>query len=134
MTLQEQLQNEFNSLLKERHNPKKELLKVILTELTRGESQIKTNDEVLKTLKKMKENAIECNNVEEVSILSEYLPDMMEKSEIEEFVTNIITENNFNSMRDMGKVMSIISTSESANIIDNKIAAKITKEILAKMR
>ena len=42
---------------------------------------------------------------EEISVLSEYLPKKMERSELEEIIKQIIADLNATSMKDMGAVM-----------------------------
>lgn len=42
---------------------------------------------------------------EEISVLSEYLPKKMERSELEEIIKQIIADLNASSMKDMGAVM-----------------------------
>ena len=42
---------------------------------------------------------------EEISVLSEYLPKKMERSELEEIIKQIVADLNATSMKDMGAVM-----------------------------
>lgn len=130
MTLQEKLQSELTSLAKEKNNSKKELLKVVLAEISREKSKIVSDEVVLRILKKMKFNANGCGNLEEVSILDVYIPQIMCETKLRTIIENIITENEFSGMKDMGKVMGAIRNSEFANSIDSKIASGIVKELL----
>ena len=130
MTLQEQLQADLNGLAKAHQNSKKELLKVVMAEISRVSTKEVDDTEVLRILKKMKANAIECNNPLEVTILDEYLPQMMSEETLRQYLEDIVKHNLFAGLMDMGKIMKYLRTDEKANIIDNAVASKIIKEIL----
>lgn len=130
MKLQEKIQFELNSLAKEKNNSKKELLKVILSEISREKTKNVSDDVVINIIRKMKENAIECNNLNEVEILDEYLPKMMGENELRVLISSHIEENGYSGMRDLGKVMGFLNKSEHSNVIDNNIAVGIVRELL----
>ena len=78
----------------------------------------------------MSQNAIECGNMNEVEILSKYLPSMFDEKQIRDVVEKIIIDNNLSGAQSMGKVMGEIRKSPDAAKIDNKIASVIVKELL----
>lgn len=130
MKLQLQIQQDFTNLVKEKNNLTKELLKVVLAEFSRYSLKDVPDEEVLRIIKKMRDSAIECGNLNEVPILEKYLPKMMTENELREYIKSIISENNFSGMKDMSKVMVSIRKSEFSSIIDNGIAIKIVKDLL----
>ena len=130
-TLQSKLQGVLSNLAKEKNNQTKELLKVVIAELSRYPSKEVPDEEVLRIIKKMKANAIECGNLHEVAILDHYLPQMMSEDELKIYIKNIIDNFGF-GVKDMGKVMQYLKQDEKASVIDNKIASKIVKELLSK--
>jgi len=130
MKLKEKIQNELTLLAKEQNNVKKELLKVVLAEISREKTKDVSDDVVLRIIRKMKENATECNNTEEAKILDEYLPKMMEESELKTIISNHIEENNYSGIKDLGRVMLFLNNSEYSIRIDNKIAVNLVRELL----
>lgn len=127
MTLQEQIQNDFSKLLKEQNCLPKELLKVVIAELSRYHSKNVPDEEVIRIVKKMKENAIECGNLDEVPILEQYLPKMMKEEELCSYIKSIMTET---GLMEMGKIMQFLKKSEHSSIIDMSTASKIVRELL----
>jgi len=127
MKLQNQLQTDLAKLAMEKNNQKKELLKVVLAELSRYKSKDVPDDEVIRVIKKMKENAIECGNLYEVPILEEYLPKMMSESELRVYLKNIIQNKGFSNM---SQIMQYLKIDEKSAFIDKGMASKIIREIL----
>ncbi len=66
----------------------------------------------------------------EINIIEIFLPKQKNLNETKEIIENIINENNFQSIKDMGKLMSIIK-SEYLGQIDLGLAGKIAKDSLA---
>lgn len=131
MTLQEQIQKDLNEAIKARFSETKDLLKVILSEITRGAAKTATDEEVLKIIKKLKESAVVCGNESEIAILDKYLPAMMSETGIKDYVGLIIATEHLSGMKDMGKVMAHIRTGGLAQSIDNNLASKYAKELLS---
>lgn len=67
--------------------------------------------------------------LEDISVIEEFLPKQLSKEEVEEIVKNIITEVGATSIRDMGKVMGMATKSLSGKA-DNKVVSEIVKSIL----
>lgn len=123
MRLQEKLQSDLSNLAKTKGTDK-ELIKVIIAELSRFPTKEVPDDEVIRIIKKMKANAIECGNLDEVPILDRYLPKMMEERELSMYIQNIISET---GQTEMGKIMQFLKQSEYASLIDMKLANKIIR-------
>ena len=67
----------------------------------------------------------------EIVIIESFLPEQKNENEISEIIENIIKDNNFSSMKDMGKLMNIIK-SEYLGVIDMGLVGKIAKSFLGK--
>ena len=67
----------------------------------------------------------------EIEIISEFLPKQKSENETKEIIENIIKANNFNDIKDMGKLMNIIK-SDYLGEIDMGLAGKIAKYSLGK--
>ena len=60
----------------------------------------------------------------EISVIELFLPKQKSENETKEIIENIIRENNFSSIKDMGKLMNIIK-SDYIGVIDMGVAGKI---------
>lgn len=130
MTTREKISADLNELKSVRNSEAKELLKVVIGEIERLPNKNPNEDDVVKIIRKMKQNAIECNNTSEVKILDVYLPQMLSSVEMKRLVKQLIDNNNFTTMRDLGSVMKLINASPYANLIDKKEAVNYVKELL----
>ncbi len=95
---------------------------------------------VLQSLIKQRKDSIESFKVasrqdlisieeSEIKIISLFLPQQMNEEEIESLVIKIIKDNNFGTLKDMGKLMNEIRTTYSGSI-DMSLASKIAKSKL----
>ena len=66
----------------------------------------------------------------QLDVIAAYLPQMMSEEEIEATLKQIITDNGFAGMKDMGKVMGM-ATKAFAGKADNKTVSDIVKRLLA---
>ena len=69
--------------------------------------------------------------IEEIKIIENFLPRQLDLNEIEQIVKKIILEINANSLRDMGKVMSLLKENYSGKMDFGK-AGVVAKELLSK--
>ena len=69
--------------------------------------------------------------LEEIEIIENFLPRQLDLNEIEQIVKKIILEINANSLRDMGKVMSLLKENYSGKMDFGK-AGVVAKELLSK--
>ena len=69
--------------------------------------------------------------IEEIEIIENFLPRQLDLNEIEQIVKKIILEINANSLRDMGKVMSLLKENYSGKMDFGK-AGVVAKELLSK--
>ena len=68
---------------------------------------------------------------EEIEIIEKFLPRQLDLNETEQIVKKIILEINANSLRDMGKVMSLLKENYSGKMDFGK-AGVVAKELLSK--
>ena len=66
----------------------------------------------------------------QLDVIAAYLPQLMSEEEIEATLKQIITDNGFAGMKDMGKVMGM-ATKAFAGKADNKTVSDIVKRLLA---
>ena len=139
MNLQEQIKNDMGIAMKSRETEKLMLLRVVSGEITlfskskdimKRQNKEITNDDVIKIVRKMSNDAKEMSNLSEVEILNEYLPQMLSEEHIRLIVSNIIETNGFSNMKDMGNVMRTIKSHPDSSLIDGKISSRITRELL----
>lgn len=133
MGLQKQIRNDMVNAMKTRETEKVSILRVVAGEFGRtmsGGKQL-SDEEVLKVLRRMAENAKELGNVSEFEILDNYLPQMLEPKDVKVIVENIIETNGFDSMKQMGQVMGKIKQNKESSLIDMKVASTLVKEILS---
>ena len=134
MSLQTQIREDMVAAMKLRDRDTVDLLRVVAGEFGREMKDVRielTDNQAISILKKMKENAIELGNLNEVEILDKYLPQMLGELQVKTIVGGIIQKNGYTEMRDMGKVMGTLKTHPMTAQIDGKIASQITKELLA---
>ena len=130
MKLQEILQKDLELSIINKDNATRNLLKVVIAELSRSKEKEVSDDEMTRVIRRMKEGAIQCGNLQEVPILDKYLPQMLNEDQIKVIIEEIIKINNFSSIKDMGKVMMEIKKHPQSTMIDGKLSNTIVREIL----
>jgi len=130
MTLQAKIKQDMVQAMRDHETEKVNLLRVVMGEFGRIGKEI-PDDQAIKIIRKMSENAKEQNNIGEVNILETYLPKMYSEQQIKTLVANIIKGHKFKGMQHMGTIMGILSKHPDKMLIDNKIASGIVRELLA---
>ena len=122
--LKEKLLEDLKNSMKEKNINRKNVVQMVRAAILQKEkdNNIELNDEqimeiISKECKKREDSLEEYKKAdradlinqieEEINVLKEYLPQKMEKSEIEKIVKEIIEETGASSMKDMGKVMKL---------------------------
>ena len=67
---------------------------------------------------------------EEILIITQFLPNQKSEQETEVLISNIIKEENYENIKDMGKLMSVLK-SKHAGSLDMGLAGKIAKSKLS---
>ena len=128
--LRDQIQADLTAIPIGKEKEKRELLKILLSEIKLKKGNNPSDEDVLAVLKKFKENAIECNNLSEIPILEAYLPQMLCDADVYAIIHNIIVTNNFLSPKDLGQVMSKLKDHKDFNLIDKKFASTVARSLL----
>jgi uncharacterized protein YqeY len=128
MKLQEKIKADLVTAMKNKDENVKSLLRVVIGEINRVGKDI-SDDELVKIIRKMKENASEMGNTNEVEILNTYLPVMLEPKQLEILIKGIINKNGYDGMKDMGKVMKELRDNYGSTY-DGKLASEIVKNNL----
>lgn len=151
MSLEELIQNDLVTATKEKDTVKVDTLRLVKSEILKartasGFDESKFNDDaVMKILQKMckeREESAEIyktNNREDLAekelseknIISCYLPKQASEKEVEAIVKSVICELGVKSMKDMGKVIKIVSN-ELGSRSDGKTISEIVKRNLNK--
>ena len=90
---------------------------------------IKQRKDSIEQFQKAKRDDLIKNEQSEIEIINEYLPQQKTQEEIEKIINEIITTKNLESIKDMGKLMSIIKK-DYAGEVDMGLVGKITKSKL----
>ena len=90
---------------------------------------IKQRKDSIEQFQKAKRDDLIKNEQSEIEIIKEYLPQQKTQEETEKIINEIISSNNLESIKDMGKLMSIIK-SDYAGEVDMGLVGKIAKSKL----
>ena len=90
---------------------------------------IKQRKDSIEQFQKAKRDDLIKNEQSEIEIINEYLPQQKTQEETEKIINEIITTNNLESIKDMGKLMSIIKK-DYAGEVDMGLVGKIAKSKL----
>ena len=146
MGLKKQIKEDLNKALKAKEKGKVSVLRMVNAEIKNEEIDKKedlTDEDIIKIifkeLKKRKEGLEEFKKAgrdlivkkeeKQIQILEDYLPEQMNKEEVEELVEEVIEETEAKGISDMGKVMKEIMPKVKGKA-DGKIVNSIVKEKL----
>ena len=146
MSLNNQIQNDMYNAMKSGNKQKANALRTTLAKLKdraiekRGYLTEEEEIKVLQTLVKQRKESIEFyvkggrNELaeaeqKELEILNNYLPKMMDDSDIKNIVKSVIDEVGATSMADMGKIMPEVMN-RGKGLIDGKSAQKFVQELI----
>ena len=90
---------------------------------------IKQRKDSIDQFQKAKRDDLIKNEQSEIEIIKEYLPQQKTQEETEKIINEIIISNNLESIKDMGKLMSIIKN-DYAGEVDMGLVGKIAKSKL----
>ena len=94
------------------------------------QSLIKQRKDSITSFKSASRNDLIEIEQKEITIISEFLPQQLNKEDTEKIITKIIEDNNFKSLKDMGNIMNNLKTNHSGSI-DMALAGKIAKSKLS---
>ena len=111
------------SIDKERIDKKREVNEELLTEVIARE--IKTRNESIKEFEKGNRNDLVEQTSEEIEILKKYLPEQLSEEEVDKIIDEVFAEVNPTSMKDMGKVMGLVTPKVKGRFDMSSVSTKI---------
>ena len=149
MSLKDKIESDYNNSIKEKDSNSINTLRLIKSAIKdkeislRGKKDALTDSDVLSLLQnliKQRKDSIEAfekanrkdlieNELNEIKVIEKFLPKQMDEDEINLIIKNIISENNFTSIKDMGALMKIIKEKYTGKI-DMGLVGKIAKSLL----
>lgn len=147
MGLQQMVMDQIKTAMKAKDTVALESLRAIKSALllakTSGDGELSTDDEVKlvqKLVKQRKDSAtifseqgredLAAPELAQVKVLEQFLPEQLSVEEIEKVVEQVIANTGASGMKDMGKVMGMVSK-ELAGKADGKTISNIVKKKLA---
>ena len=149
MTLEERINEDIKRAMLAREKEKLNALRaiksaILLAKTSKGASDTLSEEAEIKLLKQLvkqrqdsaaiykEQNRDDLYQEEKVQldVIAAYLPQMMSEEEIEATLKQIIADNGFAGMKDMGKVMGM-ATRAFAGKADNKTVSDIVKRLLS---
>ena len=151
MDLINKIEEKYKTSIKEKDSNSINTLRLIKSAIKdkqisiRGKQDILTDGDILalmQNLIKQRKDSIEAfkkaNRIDliekeqvEIDIIQIFLPEQKNESETQEIIENEIRDNNFSSIKDMGKLMNIIKSKYKGEI-DMGVVGKIAKSTLGK--
>ena len=149
MSLKDKIESDYNNSIKEKDSNSINTLRLIKSAIKdreislRGKRDALTDSDVLSLLQnlvKQRKDSIEAfekanrkdlieNEQNEIKVIEKFLPKQMDEDETNLIIKNIISDNNFTSIKDMGALMKIIKEKYTGKI-DMGLVGKIAKSSL----
>ena len=109
MSLKEKLQEDLKSSMKNKDTVRKSVVTLIRASIKQYEvEQLKQRRDALDEFAKANREDLISETEAEIKVLKEYLPQQLSEEELNEIVKLTISEVGATSMKDMGKIMSVI--------------------------
>lgn len=115
------------SMDKERIDKKREVNDELLTEVIARE--IKTRNESIKEFEKGGRTDLVEQTQNEIDVLKKYLPEQLSEEEVDNIIDEVFNEVKPESMRDMGKVMGIVTPKVKGRYDMSEVSAKIKSRL-----
>ena len=149
MSLKDKIESTYNNSIKEKDSNSINTLRLIKSAIKDKEILIRGKQDVLKdsdilsllqSLVKQRKDSIEAfekanrndlieNELNEIKVIEMFLPKQMDEDETTLIIKNIIQENNYTSIKEMGALMKIIKEKYTGKI-DMGLVGKIAKSLL----
>ena len=149
MTLEERINEDIKRAMLAREKEKLNALRaiksaILLAKTSKGASDTLSEEAEIKLLKQLVKQRQDSAAIYkeqnrddlyqevkvQLDVIAAYLPQMMTEEEIEATLKQIVADNGFAGMKDMGKVMGM-ATKAFAGKADNKTVSDIVKRLLA---
>lgn len=115
------------SLDKERIDKKREVNDELLTEVIAKE--IKTRNESIKEFEKGGRTDLVEKTQNEVEVLKKYLPEQLSEEEVDKIIEEAFNEVKAETMKDMGKVMGLVTPKVKGRFDMSTVSAKIKAKL-----
>ena len=149
MSLKDKIESHYNNSIKEKDSNSINTLRLIMSAIKdkeialRGKQDALTDSDILSLLQslvKQRKDSIEAfekanrndlieNELNEINVIEMFLPKQMDEDETILIIKNIIQENNYTSLKEMGALMKIIKEKYTGKI-DMGLVGKIAKSLL----
>ena len=149
MSLKDKIESYYNNSIKERDSNSINTLRLIKSAIKdkeislRGKQDALTNSDILSLLQslvKQRKDSIEAfekanrkdlieNELNEIKVIEMFLPKQLDEEETTSIIKEIIQQNNFTSLKDMGTLMKIVKERYTGKI-DMGLVGKISKSSL----
>lgn len=129
MEIQKQIQLEMKEAMKSQNKAKLSILRVLIGEFNREGKEV-TDEKAIAIIKKMVENAKSNGALDEVYMLSEYLPKQLGEEELTEIILSEIQIKGYSSRKDMGQIMGFLKANFAGHY-DGKLASRLVMENLS---
>ena len=149
MTLKDKIESHYNNSIKEKDSNSINTLRLIKSAIKdkeialRGKQDALTDSDILSLLQslvKQRKDSIEAfekanrndlieNELNEIKVIEMFLPKQIDEDETTLIIKNIIQENNYSSIKEMGALMKIIKENYTGKI-DMGLVGKIAKSLL----
>ena len=149
MSLKDKIESDYNNSIKEKDSNSINTLRLIKSAIKDKEISLRTKQDsltdsdilsLLQSLVKQRKDSIEAfekanrndlieNELNEIKVIEMFLPKQMDEDETTLIIKNIIQENNYTSIKEMGALMKIIKENYTGKI-DMGLVGKIAKSLL----
>ena len=149
MSLKDKIESHYNNSIKEKDSNSINTLRLIKSAIKdkeialRGKQDTLTDSDILSLLQslvKQRKDSIEAfekanrndlieNELNEIKVIEMFLPKQMDEDETMLIIKNVIQENNYTSLKEMGALMKIIKEKYTGKI-DMGLVGKIAKSLL----
>ena len=149
MSLKDKIESHYNNSIKEKDTNSVNTLRLIKSAIKdkeislRGEQEALTDSDILSLLQslvKQRKDSIQAfekanrndlieNELNEIKVIELFLPKQMDEDETILIIKNIIQENDYTSLKEMGALMKIIKEKYTGKI-DMGLVGKIAKSLL----
>ena len=149
MSLKDKIESSYNNSIKEKDSNSINTLRLIKSAIKdkeislRGKQATLSDSDILNLLQslvKQRKDSIEAfekanrndlieNELNEIKVIEKFLPKQIDENETNLIIKDIIKENNFTSLKDMGALMKIIKEKYTGKI-DMGLVGKISKSLL----
>ena len=146
MSLKDKIESDYNNSIKEKDSNSINTLRLIKSAIKdkeialRGKQDALTDSDILSLLQslvKQRKDSIEAfekanrndlieNELNEIKVIEAFLPKQLNEDETTLIIKDIIQENNFTSLKDMGALMKIVKEKYTGKI-DMGLVGKISK-------